>query len=469
MKKINNNRNIITIVIFVMFFSLFIVSFFRLESDYLWHIKAGEYIFNNGILKKDVFSWPVYSKYWVSHEWLFEVFIYSLKRIFGNYHIFIYCLLNIELLSFILFLSNKEKYLRNMNFTLIWLSFFLFISPYVQARPFLISYNLLAITLYLLFDLYKNEESKKIFILPLINILWANFHGGSSNLPYILCFLFIIGGSFDFSHGKLEGSKITSKQKYKYLLVMFLCMISVCINVHGFRMFIYPYQNMLDSTMIKTISEWQSTGLNNLFGYAYYLFLFIIVIIMLISNKKIKLIHFLLLIFAVFLGIKSVRFVFFTYIISSFIIFDYIKDRKADKELVPAIILFSLFLIGCFIYRHDYVFINDYHYLLDNKVVEIIKREKPKRLYNDYNLGGDLIYNDIPVFIDGRADLYSKYNFKDSINISNFKKGVIKLIEKYDFDYYIVLPSNSIYNYLLASNDYDLIYSSKKCALFKKK
>ena len=467
MKKINN-KHLLTIIIFIVFFSLFVLSFFQLESDYLWHIKAGEYMFNNGILRKDVFSWTVYSKYWMSHEWLFEVFIYSLKRLFGNYHIFIYCLLNLELLSFILFFSNREKYMKNSCFALIWLSAFIFIVPFVQARPYLISYNLLAVTLYLLFDLYKNEDSKKIYFLPLISILWANFHGGSSNLPYILCFIFILGGLFKFSFGKIEGSKLTDRQKKKYLLVMFLCMLSVCINIHGFKMFIYPYQNMMDSTMISNIIEWESTGLDSFIGYAYYLLLFLIVVVLLISNRKIKLIHFLLLLFAVFLGIKSIRFVFFTYIFSSFIIFDYIKERKFDEGFTSAVIIFSIFLIGCFIYRRDYVFIKDYKYLVDDRIIELIKITKPKRLYNDYDIGGDLVYNDIPVFIDGRADLYSKYNFKDAIDIIHLKNDATKLIRRYDFDYLLVKPNEATYNYLMSNKNYDLLYSGERSALFKK-
>ena len=55
---------------------------------------------------------------------------------------------------------------------------------------------------------------------------------------------------------------------------------------------------------------------------------------------------------------------------------------------------------------------------LNKDIVDIIKKENPERLFNMYDDGGDLIYNDIKVFIDGRADLYSKYNYKDYLNMS---------------------------------------------------
>ena len=92
MKKIIKNKNFLVLLIMLAIsVSLFSISFYVLEPDYLWHIKAGEYMFNHGILKKDVFSWYLRSKYWMSHEWLFEILIYCLKNLFGNLHLLIYC------------------------------------------------------------------------------------------------------------------------------------------------------------------------------------------------------------------------------------------------------------------------------------------------------------------------------------------------------------------------------------------
>ena len=78
------------IFILLISISLFLSSQYVLETDYFWHIKAGEYMFNNGILTHDIFSWFMYGKYWMSHEWLFEIILYSFKLVFGNYHIIIY-------------------------------------------------------------------------------------------------------------------------------------------------------------------------------------------------------------------------------------------------------------------------------------------------------------------------------------------------------------------------------------------
>ena len=86
-----------------------------------------------------------------------------------------------------------------------------------------------------------------------------------------------------------------------------------------------------------------------------------------------------------------------------------------------------------------------------------------------YDYGGELIYNDIEVFIDGRADLYSKYNYKDYLDISYLEGDYVKLIDKYDFDYFLVSSDYSIATYLKYSDEFELIVKDKNIYLYKKK
>ena len=77
-------------------------------------------------------------------------------------------------------------------------------------------------------------------------------------------------------------------------------------------------------------------------------------------------------------------------------------------------------------------------------------------------------YN-IPVFIDGRADLYSEYNFEDYLDISNTSYKFTKYLKKYNFDYILMPKKRGITTYLSESNDYNVIYSDKKVVIFKAK
>ena len=465
-----NKKGKIILMIYIVSICLLCMINFKIDPDYLWHIKAGEYMFKNGILKHDIFSWSMNGKYWMSHEWLFELFIYFLKTIFGKAHIFVYCLLTIGLLMSILYYTNKSNFYKNKQFSVIWLSLFVICMLFVQVRPHMLSFSFLAITIYLLFDLYKNKNSKKIYFLPFVSILWSNVHGGSSNLPYILCIIFVICGLFNFKFSKIESKKIDKIQIKRYIIVMILCMLGVCFNIHGFKMFIYPYQNMLDKNMLSNILEWRSTSLNELSHYIYIIFVLFIFSVFLLSKKRISLIDFILFGFCVFLGIKSVRFWFYTYIVMTYIVFNYISKNDDEKIVNIGMMFFSIAFIFVFFINIHVLFPKNYSYELDSKDINYLKKIKPKKLYNSYNFGGDLVYNDIKVFIDGRADLYGDSDvFKDYISINGLDGDFYSLLYKYGFDYYLIDKNSNIDYFMRYSDMFNLLYMNGNIKIYEKK
>lgn len=461
-------KNKVFILVSFICISIFLTSFFVLETDYFWHIKAGEYMFKNGPLTHDVFSWFTYGKYWMSHEWLFEVILYIFKLVFGNIHVIIYCFVAILSLFLILFFGNKDKLSKNIYYDLFYFMMFVLLSfGYVQARPHLFSYSFLALSTYLCIDLYNNKDSKKIFFLPLISILWANMHGGSSNMSYIIPSIFLVSGLFSFKFKKIESNRISKKQIYRYILIIILCMVGICINIHGIKLLIYPYINMMDTTMLNNISEWQPTSLKFIYHYYYYVFLLFVLITMIISSKKIRFIDIILFMAFAFLGLKSIRFWLYLPIVMSFIIFDYVKEVKLSKYTLPIFYVLLVGLLGFSIYNFKNVNLT-YNLNIDKELIEVLNEQKPKRLFNMYNYGGELIYHDVKVFVDGRADLYSKYNYKDYIDMSLTKGNYKQLFEKYNFDYYLLSKDYSVYDYIMGMDGIQVLYEDNDLVLIKK-
>ena len=114
---------------------------------------------------------------------------------------------------------------------------------------------------------------------------------------------------------------------------------------------------------------------------------------------------------------------------------------------------------------------------LDSDMVEVVKRENPQRIYNDYNYGETLIYNDIKVFVDARADLYITDNLlRDAIALmqltttdsANLEFNVEDMISKYDFDGFILEKTRPLYTYLRSHQDmYILVVENGKSGYFK--
>ena len=115
---------------------------------------------------------------------------------------------------------------------------------------------------------------------------------------------------------------------------------------------------------------------------------------------------------------------------------------------------------------------------MSDAAVEAVKKDSPERIYNDYNLGETLIYNDIKVFYDARADLFAQENImRDGVSLSMMLNlGAVNgksfdpetIIEKYGFDSILILKSRPLYAYLFSHPEkYILIYSDDDLGYFK--
>ena len=115
--------------------------------------------------------------------------------------------------------------------------------------------------------------------------------------------------------------------------------------------------------------------------------------------------------------------------------------------------------------------------IIPKDTIEYVKSANAKRLFNDYNAGGPLIYNGVDVFVDGRADIYTGTplkNYQSLKHCENNNPDELKnetfmedLIDMYDFDAYFVQKETPIYTYLSHFPDkYKLTFEDDTYAYF---
>ena len=91
------------------------------------------------------------------------------------------------------------------------------------------------------------------------------------------------------------------------------------------------------------------------------------------------------------------------------------------------------------------------------------------RIFNEYNFGSYLLFNDIKVFIDSRADLYEK-NFnhskrsivEDAMEIN--RKNYNEIFKYYDITHILLYNTNFICDYLKKDENYKIIYKDESTA-----
>ena len=96
------------------------------------------------------------------------------------------------------------------------------------------------------------------------------------------------------------------------------------------------------------------------------------------------------------------------------------------------------------------------------------------RLFNEYNFGSYLLLNDIPVFIDSRADLYApEFNsectvFTDYMKVHTMKIYPETIFEKYNITHIILSNDSIIHTVVDGSGMYNKIYTDDYFSIYER-
>jgi hypothetical protein len=160
------------------------------DPDFWWHLKTGQYIFQNHALPvPDPFAYttamgsPAYAgeprtRYFnLTHEWLAQVLLYAVYRGFGFGGVVLF---RAALLALACGIMGWVAYRRSGSVYRGLAAAFAsagVVSAFAADRPFVITFLFLAVTIAIL-DFAGREARPVLWLLPPLLLIWANCHGG---------------------------------------------------------------------------------------------------------------------------------------------------------------------------------------------------------------------------------------------------------------------------------------------------
>ena len=177
MKKVFNKKISIAYLFFILPVFFFLLIDYSDQVEDVWFLLAhGRYVINNGIPHTEILTLHK-GLHFVMQQWAFSTILYAIYHSFGSIGVNILLGIINALIIFFLYktcmiLSKNNKYFSCIMASIIDLLLEL---NFVIPRPQIISLLLLIITLYLLED-YLNNNSNKIYFLPVVSIILINFH-----------------------------------------------------------------------------------------------------------------------------------------------------------------------------------------------------------------------------------------------------------------------------------------------------
>ena len=482
------NKRIIFEILAIVLIALFCISLTpkTLQNDTFYTIKIGEHIIQEkGIDMIDPFSWHENLEYTYPH-WLYDVIIYGIYSLGGMTGIYISTCIFAIILGITVYKVNSKLARNQVVSFFITIGVMYMLKDYITARAQLVTFILFILQIFAIEKLIETKQKRYGLALIIISILVANLHVAVwpftfvLYLPYIAEYIIAIleeKTAKKFGKEIKQGEKILTEKKdgVKLLvIVMIICILTGLLTPLGTTPYTYLVKTMQGNTT-DNINEHQPLILIN--DSAVISAIIILLAILIFTKVKIRLSDLIMLGGLTLLMFYSKRqstiWVLVGGIILNKLIYS-LLEKDADKKVINSIIskfgIFALIVVmlsaSFYLIRPklktQYIDESLYPVQMSEFILNYFEENNidisTVRLYNEYNYGSYLLYKDIPVFIDSRADLYApEFNggrdiFTDFIESSNLSVYFGDIFKKYDITH-VILYKNSKINMIITETN----------------
>ncbi len=463
------------------------------DSDTFWHLRAGTWMIENSrLLNFDVFSHTRFNQPWINHSWLSEIVLAGIYRVsgYGGLNLLIAAAVWLTFL-FVYRSGEGGSYLK--AFALVLAA--TVSAVYWSARPQIFSMLLTAVFGYLLIR-YRSGGPNRLWLLPVLMVLWVNLHGGFA-IGFILLVVTFVGEALNWIMSVASSTPDSSARDRALWLAAtgLLCAVAVCVNPYGPQMLAYPFRTVSIGALQDYIQEWQSPDFHNREAQVFIGLWLATFAAAGFSRKRISLIDFLL--FSVFTGLALLaarNIAVFAVVVAPILMTQAnaaiaeLQERWPPLKLTetapvvrrPTLILNWALLILVAVATVIKISVP----LLPKTVNDAFAASYPVgaaaylkthpaegRLFNSYNFGGYLtwaLYPDTRVYVDGRTDLYDDEFLNEYLAVYLGGPEWRVAFERYDIGVALVEANAPIARTLLMQPDWAVRYQDSRSVVIVK-
>jgi hypothetical protein len=387
------------------------------DPDTYWHLATGRWIIDHGAVPQiDHFSHSMPGAAWTTHEWLSELFLTGVYQMAGWGGLVV-----VVALSFAGTLAYVTRFLLARMEPAHALLFAVFaasmLMSHLLARPHVLVWPLLAVWVGTLVNAGEQGRSPPWWLLPLMT-LWANLHG-SFTIGLALGAVLALDAVLSCPRGQRRAAA------WRWASFIGLSVAAAMVTPSGWHGLWYPFQIMNMTVALDVIAEWHSPDFHK--PQMLELWLLLMLAIACLGRLRLPWLRLLLVLGLVHLALKHQRHVAVLGLVTPFLLASPVAfqwramkgtgrdaeslDRvfgalaaPAQRGAIATAALTAALLIGVVLQSGRLA-------PADASTPEAAVRAAMHAgavgpVLNSYNFGGYLIFRGVPVFIDGRADMY---------------------------------------------------------------
>lgn len=441
-----------------------------MDGDTWWHLAAGRYMFeHHAVPITDPFSYTFRGQPWVAHEWFSEVLMYAsfaalswkgLTLLFG-----------LTFASTVTLIGHyAQRWMTPTTAACLALLVGYCLLQRIVARPHVLAWLVLAIWMIVLLRARERSEAPSLGW-ALLMVVWANLHG---SYPMGL----VLAGAFGLE-ALLEAPREQRPAVIRsWGLFGVAILVAAMVTPSGPEGLYFPF---MVSTMesLSDVYEWQATrfGTFSFFGMALYAMLFFC----LYRPVRVPPVRALLIVLVLHMALSHVRHHEIFAIVTGLILAEPLARAYRPGAVLPGasmaaqvaanwrayapLLAVAAAMVGLLIAaRMAFPLSRENTTSSPIKALANLPPElRRQRVFNGYGTGGHLIWEGIPVFIDGRVDMYGDRFAKDFFDIEvrgNTEKWR-EADRRWHFCWTIQNPERQITHWLDEQPDWKRIYGDE--------
>ncbi|QDF40148.1 hypothetical protein [Bradyrhizobium symbiodeficiens] len=410
------------------------------DSDSFWQVKIGQWILDHRAMPTtDFYSFTRTGAPWISTSWLSQVlFAYSHAQLdWAGPVILTAVAVAITVAIFVYLLDRQIEAPRAVLFAMLAL---LLSIHHVLARPHILALPVMVLWVGVLMAAADRKSAPSWSWLPLM-ALWANLHGG-----FVLGLALIGPISLEAVEHAEKGRRLALFTRW--VLFGIGALVASCLTPYGWRTLLGATNILGLGELLSLIFEWMPANFSTftpfegallgLIAFGYYRGL-------VLSAPRIFLILFLT--WGALTHVRSIEA--FAFLVPLVLakplgeMFPRPAPDAADAGRWPAryvtalgalmIVAASWTSTSLYMRHHRFTFTTTHTPVA---AVDLLEQRKVQRIFNAYQFGGYLISRNIPVFVDGRAELYGEKFVMDFFKATEGKKPELlpRLLDEYKID-----------------------------------
>jgi hypothetical protein len=225
--------------------------------DLAYHLRAGSEILATGqIPATDTWTFTAQGLPWVDQQWGAQLTFELVYRAGGWVGLVVLRAVLVAAMFGSLFELCRRRGIGLRLASWLTIGAFLVTAPALALRPQLIGMALFAVTLLIVSD--RHSHPRRLWIVPIITVVWANSHGSFFLAPAVLGLAW------------LADLTLLGRDRHLPIVVAVVAAVAACVTPFGVGVWGYAVGLGTNAGVTARITEWQPTSLREPIGIAFF-------------------------------------------------------------------------------------------------------------------------------------------------------------------------------------------------------